>query len=192
MDLDTSDHVFPRTASGKATKSKDKCTCPKRSFGIKATDLVTVSSIGNYIQDTAQIVSATLDALSQTYLLTHVSKKFWKLQLDGVYQTVLVTVDNKKVVTCETNQFAVASSFCSNLNIDLQKIRGSLQLFAKRFDSEENILPNNVELYVFTEREVTFENLQPWVTENIQNKAKSWAADGNLQIGFGFQKQASV
>ena len=61
-------------------------------MGVKSTDLITVSSIGNYIQDTAQIYSATLDALSQTYLLTHVSKKFWKLQLDGVYETVLVTV----------------------------------------------------------------------------------------------------
>ena len=86
----------PRTASAKATKSKDKCTCPRFNFGVKATDLITVSSIGNYIQDTAQIYSATLDALSQTYLLTHVSKKFWKLQLDGVFKTVLVTVDNKK------------------------------------------------------------------------------------------------
>jgi len=129
--------TFPRTASAKATKSKDKCTCPKFNLGIKATDLITVSSIGNYIQNTAQIQSATLDATSQTYLLTHVSKKFWKLQLDGVFKTVLVTVDNKKVFTCESTQFAVASSFCSNLNIDLQKIRGSLQLFAKRFDSKK-------------------------------------------------------
>lgn len=175
--------TFPRTASAKATKSKEKCTCPKRSFGIKATDLVTVSSIGSFIEDTAEMHVAIYDATSQTYSMTYVSKKYWKIQLGGVYQTVLLTVDNKKVFSCESNQFAVASSFCSNLNIDLQKIRGSLQLFAQRFNSEENILPNNVELYVFTEREVTFENVQPWVTTSVQNKAKSWAADGNLQIG---------
>lgn len=184
--------TFPRTASGKATTSKNKCTCPKRSFGIKATDLVTVSSIGSFIEDTAEIHVAIYDATSQTYSLTYVSKKYWKIQLGGVYQTVLLTVDNKKVFSCESNQFAVASLFCSNLNIDLQKIRGSLQLFAQRFNSEENILPNNVELYVFTEREVTFENVQPWVTTSVQNKAKSWAADGNLQIGGAVFKNKRV
>lgn len=140
---------------------------------------------------TVQIYSATLDA-TQTYLLTHVSKKFWKIQLDGVYQTVLVKVNNKKVFTCESHEFAVATSFCSNLNIDLQKIRGSLQLFAKRFDSQENIQATNVLLYVYTQREVTFENSQPWITTNIQNKAKSWAADGNLQLGTALFKNKRV
>jgi hypothetical protein len=183
--------TFPRTASAIGTKSNKKCSCPKRNFGIKATDLITVSSLGNYVEETAQIYSATLDA-TQTYFLAHASKKFWKLQLDGVYQTVLVTVDNNKVFTCESHEFAVATSFCSNLNIDLQKIRGSLQLFAKRFDSEENILPNNVELYVFTQREVTFENVEPWVTTSIQDKAKSYAANGNLQLGTALFKNKRV
>ena len=86
----------------------------------------------------------------------------------------------------------VASEHCANLNVDLQKIRGNLILYAKPFAIDNNIAQSKAELYVFTEREVTFENLQPWVNTNIQNKAKSWAASGNLDVGSAIFKNKRV
>jgi len=62
-----------------------------------------VSSIGAFIESSAEIQSAAYDASLQSFSLNYVSKKFFKLELIGIFTKILVTVANRIIFSCESN-----------------------------------------------------------------------------------------
>ena len=138
------------------------------------------------------MLTRMLHATSQTYTFNHESKKFFKLELTGIFTKILVTVSNRIVFSCESNVEKVASEHCANLNVDLQKIRGNLILYAKPFDIGDNIAQCKAELYVFTERAVSFNSSPPWLSSNVHEKTRRWAADGLVSVNTAVFKNKRI
>jgi hypothetical protein len=164
-----------QSASPTRNTQESKCSCPYNTIDVQAADLTVIESLGNFLQDSIQSITAENTLLSSP----DTSFPLFRLLVVGAPRAVTVTVGGRLVFQC-------SRATCSPTTLDLSGMRGIINATAS---SEEATI---FTLQWYTWREVILrDNPQLWWSA-AATRAEEWAAAGNLGSGGAVFRSRNV